>query len=47
MKKASKIIEFAVKILRAILYVLSAGHICSCGKKKDTEEQSVSDTENQ
>ena len=28
--KGKAILDFTVKVLKAILYVLSAGHLCSC-----------------
>ena len=34
-KNVQNVIKFIVKVLKAILYVFSAGHLCSCKCHKE------------
>ncbi len=36
-KTAVKILKVVIKVLRAVLYALSGGHICKC--KENTEDK--------
>ena len=33
-----KILKIALRVLRGVLYALSAGHICKCEKKPENNE---------
>jgi hypothetical protein len=39
----AKALKLTVKILKAILYVLSAGHLCSCKVHNPQGEEEVTD----
>jgi hypothetical protein len=40
-KNVQNVLKFIVKVLKAILYVLSAGHLCACKcHKEETSETS-------
>lgn len=41
--KKKAILTFIVKVLKAVLYVLSAGHLCSCKDKCEPEGNGEAD----